>query len=141
MEYQVPQFVEIESKIVGPLTLKQFIYVSGGIGLCIALLRYLPIFIAIILCIPVVSLSGALAFYKINNKPFISILEAAVHFYTSSKLFLWHKEAPLKRTREENSAQQEPRTVPKHLTRENLHSLAGALDADKQKPTGFSSSS
>src|SRR3989344_2665997 len=32
MEYQVPQFIEVEDKIIGPLTLKQFIYLAGEAG-------------------------------------------------------------------------------------------------------------
>ena len=32
MRFQVPQFIEIESKIFGPLTFKQFIYLAGGGG-------------------------------------------------------------------------------------------------------------
>ena len=30
MQYQVPQFIEVEDKIFGPLTFKQLVYVVGG---------------------------------------------------------------------------------------------------------------
>ena len=30
MRFQVPQFIEVEDKIFGPLTLKQFLYTAGG---------------------------------------------------------------------------------------------------------------
>ena len=33
MRFQVPQFIEVEDKIFGPMTLKQFIYMAGGAGL------------------------------------------------------------------------------------------------------------
>ena len=75
MEYQVPQFIEVEDKIFGPLTFKQFIYVAGGTGICTALVLKLGV-IGFVLSIPVAAFSAALAFYKVNNKSFIELLEA-----------------------------------------------------------------
>src|SRR3989338_2964831 len=93
MEYQVPQFIEVESKIIGPLTLKQFIYIAGTIGLCVLFVFYLPLIFAILLTIPVVALGASLAFYKVNWKPFIELLEAGFNYYTGAKFFLWkHQE-------------------------------------------------
>ena len=75
MRYQVPQFIEIEDKIIGPLTLKQFVYLAGGAGLSYLVYAvtnpYLPIFIVVALMLPVAAFGVALAFYKINNRPFI----------------------------------------------------------------------
>ena len=45
MQFQVPQFIEIEDKIFGPLTFKQFIYLAGGGGLCFLLYTILPFFL------------------------------------------------------------------------------------------------
>jgi hypothetical protein len=92
MEYQVPQFIEIEDKIFGPLTLKQFIFTAGGAGLSVALILTLHIF-GFILAIPVLLFSLALAFYKVNSKSFTEILEAAFNYYISGRLFLWKKDA------------------------------------------------
>ena len=94
MRFQVPQFIEVEDKIFGPLTLKQFIYLAGGGGLSFVvyrifgslLLSFLPIVI-------IMSFSAMLAFYKINNKPFIFVVEAAFKYFFSSKLYIWKKEA------------------------------------------------
>src|SRR3990167_3411241 len=97
MEYQVPQFIEVEDKIVGPLTLKQFIYIAGAVGLCVVFFAYLPIIFAFILAAPVVGLAVALAFYKVNGKSFIEILEAGFNYYIGAKLFLWkHKDQSVK---------------------------------------------
>ena len=32
MRFEVPQFIDIEDKIIGPLTWRQFIYLGGGVG-------------------------------------------------------------------------------------------------------------
>jgi PrgI family protein len=137
MEYQVPQFIEVEDKIVGPLTLKQFIYVAGGAGLCIVFFVYLSKIVAILLSLPVAALAGALAFYKINGKPFVEFLEAGFGYYTRSKLFLWKRaDAPETPAVTAESAPTAPSTTKgaPRLTRGKLSELAWSLDASQKKP-------
>ena len=92
MRFQVPQFTEIEDKIFGPLTLKQFIYLVGGAGGVFILYALLPLYLMIPLAIPIGLFSMALAFYKVNNQPFIKVVENAFYYITSSKLYLWKKQ-------------------------------------------------
>ena len=92
MRYQVPQFIEIEDKIIGPLTLKQFVYLAGGAGMVFIIYTYVYSYVALLLIAIVAPLSLALAFYKINNKPFIDFLEAAFLYYTKQNLYIWKKE-------------------------------------------------
>lgn len=99
MEYQVPQFIEVEDKIFGPFTFKQAIYLGGGIGLGAIVFFTLPLFLAVLIMVPVGALTFALAFYRINNKPFVEIMEAAFTFYLGNRLYLWKKEkAPKEET-------------------------------------------
>jgi hypothetical protein len=91
MRFQTPQFIEIEDKIFGPLTAKQFVYLAGGGGLVVLAYLFLPFYLAIIVIPAVAALAGALAFYQVNNKPFIHILEAALRYFTSARLYLWKK--------------------------------------------------
>jgi hypothetical protein len=91
MQFQVPQFIEVEDKIFGPLTIKQFIYLAGGGGLSFILYTYLNFYLAILLIIPVVSLSVALAMYKVNGRSFITILESAFKYLITNKLYIWRK--------------------------------------------------
>ncbi len=89
MQYQVPQFIEIEDKIFGPLTFRQFIYLAGGGGLCLILFTLLPLWIAIPLMIPVAVFAAALAFYQVNGRPFIHAVEHAFAYFFGNKLYLW----------------------------------------------------
>ncbi len=91
MRFQVPQFIGVEDKIFGPFTAKQFVYLVGGAGLCYIIFKFLPLFVAIIVVIPVALISVALAIIKINDKPFIFILEAGLKYFMGSKLYLWKK--------------------------------------------------
>ncbi len=92
MEHQVPQFLEVEGKIFGPFTLKQFIYLAGGIGICVVAFVYLPPIGFIIVALPVAALTGALAFYRVNNKPFVEIVEAQFSYLLGGKLYVWRRE-------------------------------------------------
>jgi hypothetical protein len=92
MRYQVPQFIEIEDKVIGPFTIKQFVYLAGGAGMGFIVYTYLPFYIALVLVAGIIPLSLALAFYKVNNKPFIDFIEAAFLFYTKGNLYVWKKE-------------------------------------------------
>ncbi len=136
MEYQVPQFIEVEDKVVGPLTLKQFIYITGAGGLCIVIFAYLPFIFAVLLAIPMAALAAALAFYKINGKPFVNVLEAGFNYYTRSKFFLWkHQDMKSAKKNAEAATARVAATAaldashrtPK-LTRGRLSELAWSLD-------------
>lgn len=89
MRYQVPQFIEVEDKIFGPLTFKQFIYLAGAGGICLMFFTLLPLYIAVLCMIPFVALGFALAFYKVNGRPFIVAIEHAFGYFFGSKLYLW----------------------------------------------------
>ncbi len=135
MEYQVPQFIEVENKIVGPLTLKQFIYLAGAAGITVAAFAYLSFVIAFLVAAPFVALGVALSFYKVNGKPFIEMMEAAFSYYVGAKLFLWKHVEP----KAPQAAQKKPETpaapplagAAPRLTRGKLEQLAWSLDVQK----------
>ena len=91
MRFQVPQFIEVEDKIFGPLTFIQFVYLAGGVGFLVALWVLIPVWLAILLGGPVTLLGLALAFYKVNDRPFIDVLQAAVEYNTKDRLYIWDK--------------------------------------------------
>ena len=130
MQFKVPQFLDIEDKIFGPFTFREFVYLAGGAGLCFILFRFLPLIIVIPLGIAVIGLSLALAFYQINNKPLIYILQSAFGYFFSSKLYLWKKKEKLPGKTGPTPAGlpgQAPIYVPK-LSQSKLHDLTWSLD-------------
>lgn len=131
MRFQVPQFIEVESKIIGPFTLKQFFYLAGGAGLIFLLKTFLPLFLAVILGLPIGALVLALAFYKVNNhQPFVLFLENVFKHITSKKLYLWKKVEPEKQKELKEAKKQRMTSqisVPK-LTQSRLSDLAWSLD-------------
>jgi hypothetical protein len=94
-QYKVPQNVEAEDKIIGPLTFKQFIYACIGVGwglICFAIFRMVPA-VMIILGFPPVLLFLLLAFYQRDGQNFEQLLIAMVGFFASERKRVWVKEA------------------------------------------------
>jgi hypothetical protein len=91
MNYVLPQFIEMEAKIVGPLTLKQFMYVASGAGLSFFIYFTNPLgtTISIVLIILIMSTAGALAFVKIDGIALPNVLVNALRFALSTKIYLW----------------------------------------------------
>src|SRR3989338_3656224 len=135
-QFQVPHFIEVEDKIFGPLTLKQFLYVLGGGSIIFLLYVFLPFFLMVLFAAPVAVLFGALAFYKINGQPLVKILEGALEHYTRSRLFIWKKvERPRKTSDVSHSTSDVGKTglfLPK-LTESKLKELAWSLDIQHGK--------
>lgn len=92
MRFEVPQFIEIEDKIVGPLTWRQFVYLAGGAGILAILYLSLPFIFFALFGLPLGLLAASLAFHRVNNRPFSIFLESCINYFTKSKLYLWRKE-------------------------------------------------
>lgn len=139
MQFQVPQFIEVEDKIFGPLTFRQFIYVGGGLGASYILWRVLPIFLSIPIILCILGLAAALAFFKLNGRPFIVALENGFFFLTRTKLYLWDNTPKQVKAARAAKAPQEAKGadvyVPK-LSESKLHELAWSLDIKERIAAG-----
>jgi len=93
MRFQVPQFIEIEDKIFGPFTWKQFIYLVGGGGVAVVLFLISPRFGFVVAGLPVLGLALLLGFYPVNNRPFAIYLESMLRYVFGAKLYLWRKQS------------------------------------------------
>lgn len=94
MRFQIPQFIDVEDKIFGPFTLKQFIYLAGGASVAVVGVVFLGAVLGLIVTSPIIILAAALAFYKINNRPFVNTLESAFKYTIKDKLYIWNKKEP-----------------------------------------------
>jgi hypothetical protein len=96
MQFQVPQYIEVEDKLVGPLSLKQFVYLAGAGGVSYILFRKLPILIALPFIAIIVGFALALAFYPREKfgKPFIEIIQSGARYFLHTRLYTWKKVPP-----------------------------------------------
>jgi hypothetical protein len=91
MQFEVPQFIEIEDKIFGPFTWRQFLYLGGGVGMGVVLFFTTPFWLFLLIGLPLALLAGALSFYPVNNRPFSFFLEALINYFRGQKLYLWKR--------------------------------------------------
>lgn len=128
MRFAVPQFIDVEDKIFGPLTLKQAIYLGGAVGVTLAVFTRSGFILAILIGGPVFLFAVMLAFIRVNNQPFSAMVYAAVFYAIKHKLYLW-KKMPKKST--PTTGQSEDTTVAPvapHMSQSRLKQLAWSLD-------------
>ncbi len=95
MQFPVPQFTEVEDKIIGTLTLKQFgILFGAGVLIFLAFSAsgknlIVGIVFGLLFGLPAVGV----AFAKINGRPLYNSFSFLVRFITSPKVYVFHKEA------------------------------------------------
>lgn len=92
MQFRVPQFIDIEDKILGPLTWRQFAYCLGAAGIAYLSMRFISNnILALIVAAPFSGLFLALAFVKINNQSFVEVMEHAINYFSKSNIYTWQK--------------------------------------------------
>lgn len=89
MRYQVPQFIETETKLIGPLTLKQFLWVAGGFSMAILEFMFLSGYLRIGAVFLTLAFFGTLAFLKIEGQPAVNFLAYALAYALGSKKYLF----------------------------------------------------
>jgi len=136
MRYQTPQFIEEDEKLFGPLTFRQFVYLVGGFGISFVAYKALPFLISLLVIAPVVAVSLAMAFYRVNERPFIDILEAAFYFFFSKRLYTYKKTD--KPTNQGNTFQKTEITpvIKAKLSSRKLKDLSWSLDINEKINSG-----
>lgn len=129
---QVPQFIDMEAKIIGPLTLRQFLFIAAGGGLIFGLSFILQTGLLIIVGLFIAALSIALAFVKINEQPLYKVIINAFKFYISPRLYTWKRQPKSKElTKPIKPIVEKPKTQQKRLTPEELQKIAEELENKK----------
>jgi hypothetical protein len=130
MRFEVPQFIEIEDKIFGPLSWRQFLYVGGGIGMAVVIFITLPFIVFILTGLPLALLAGALAFYPINNRPFSFFLEAIFSYLSHQRFYLWRQKNSVvhKTPPKDSHSRMGARSNPIKNKDSNISSLARRLE-------------
>jgi len=96
VQYKVPQNIDLEDKIVGPFTMKQFLYLMIGGAICYGWWNYANTFISpspmaifLPLGLPVGLLAFCLALIKVNDRPFEIFILNIFKFLFSPKQRKW----------------------------------------------------
>jgi len=89
--FQVPQFIEEKPKIVGFLTLPQFLYLAGAGLLSFIAFNIFSFFLWIIVTVLFGTLGIALAFVKLNGQDMPHLMLAAGSFFWKPHMYTWQR--------------------------------------------------
>ena len=92
MQYQVPQFVEREDRLLGPLTARQtVILLIAGAILFVLYLLFKNFYIFVTLAVIVSTIALTLAFVQINGRPLIDFVFYVINYFFRSRKYTWRK--------------------------------------------------
>jgi hypothetical protein len=89
--FTVPKFTEMETRLVGPLTFKQFVFIAGTAAICFLVYHSVPRFLAWPLVLVIAALGLTLAFLKIGGIPFHQVFFEGAKFLLVPKKLVWGK--------------------------------------------------
>jgi hypothetical protein len=96
MQFSVPQFTDVEDRIIGPLTIKQFgIVFAAGAFIFLLYSATKSILVLVFLCVVIGIPALALAFAKVNGRPLYNSILVFFKFLSIPKKLVFHKEVIL----------------------------------------------
>lgn len=138
MQFKVPQNIDMADRIVGSLTLLQFLYLLIG-GLVVYTLFSVVAPVNTVLFVltggPVALFTLAMAFLKVQDQPFPRFVMAFFAFLFSPKARIWHREGPdpiLVITADRKM--EKPQAPHKKIEKSQLEKLSQILDTGGAKP-------
>jgi uncharacterized membrane protein len=98
-QYNIPQFVDSEDKIFGPITIRQFAVLAIGVVIGGFLWYFKPnLGVFFISILPVIGATFAFAFVKINGQNFDILLTNIIIYIIKPTLFLWSRDVDITRS-------------------------------------------
>jgi hypothetical protein len=91
-KFVVPQFIDAEDKILGPITVRQFLICLGATLVLFIGYRLLSIWYFAAFAAVVGGLAGTFSFLRINGQPFHIFFVNFLQTNVRAKLRVWHKE-------------------------------------------------
>lgn len=127
--FQVPQFIDIEDKIIGPISLRQFLILVITAAIVFLLFKVLQIWLWIIVGGSVGALGMALAFLKINGQNFSRVALNFLRYMINPRLYVWQRSGQ-KRTlvKEQPKIVKKEETTKKRLSSSELEEMAKKLN-------------
>lgn len=91
-QFTVPQFIDVEDKIIGPITTRQFVILLAAFILIAIFYKTVDQISFIIATVLIAVVAGTFAFVKINGRPFHFFMENIVQTFKRPNLRVWNKE-------------------------------------------------
>lgn len=129
-QFTVPQFIDVEDKIIGPVTTRQFIIVLAGCLLIAVCYKLFDFSLFVTVAVVILGLCGTFAFARVNGRPFHFFVLNIIQTLKRPKLRVWHKrEKAVQMVEEIEEKQYMPAVGPlKHYTASRLSELSLIVD-------------
>ncbi len=89
MQFQVPQFIETEDKIIGPFTIRQFVYMAAAGVISFFLFVTVKPWLWATGTLLVLTIALGFAFIKIEGRPLVHVMLSALNFYWRPQIYVW----------------------------------------------------
>ena len=133
MMFNVPQFIDVEDKVAGPLTWRQILWMIGMGAVLLVMYNVFDSASFFVLAIPVILLFSLFAFYRPNGMSMIAFAMHGVFFLFQPKVAVWERPAlnrPLPKAAPVE-AQPEHSEERKKFDVKRAHELAALIDGRK----------
>ena len=136
MQYRVPQNIDLEDKIVGPFTAKQFIYLMVGFSLAyILVISFGTGIFALFLIVPVVIITIALTFVKVQDRPFEVFLRSIIRYISRPKRRVWGRiDQPIELVIKKTKKKEFKAVKREKVAKSTLEQLSASLDTKGNQP-------
>jgi len=126
----VPQYIDVEDKIVGPLTWKHLGWIFGGLGIIFIAYAVLDNVTFFIVAIPIGLLTVMMAFYRPQGIPFFQFIGYGLAYLFQSKTYTWQREVQKKQSqKKKKNIQVKTMSKDKEITTDDIVALAQTLDS------------
>lgn len=127
--FSVPQFIDVEDKVAGPLTWRQLLWMIGMGAVLLTAFNTFDNTLAIIIAIPTILIFVAFAFYRPNGFPLTTFVFYTILFLFRRKISVWERPVKPLPTAKEPEKKTGPADVKKQINQEKLKELARILDS------------
>lgn len=105
-QFVVPQFIDVESKIIGPITTKQFVIMIVWGLMTFITYKLLDIAAFALFFIFWTGIMGLFGFYKVNGRPFYIFLMILMQGQKKPSLRVWRHEVSMDSLKAQRAAQE-----------------------------------
>lgn len=131
MQFNIPQFIDKEDKIVGPLTAKQLGWLAGAGVVMLVIWSSVDQVTFFIAAVPIVAVFSALAFFRPNGQSLISFILSSIYYVVRPKLYVWDR-IPEKTVKKIVKKQKiEPIRIEKKINERKIEDIAKLLDQNR----------
>lgn len=131
--FNIPQFIDTEDKIAGPLTAKQLGWILAACAADFVVYLFFGKTAAFIGAVPILMIFGAFAFYKPSGQPLTTVAGSLVYFFLHPKFYAWKRLPDEVMSKKKDSEKPEARPEPKVITPEKIDEISTLLNSPRRE--------